>query len=133
LIYHKQEKLTFLLFFYEIFRPLQMSSPGKREQIKDHLQNQFGLSTEQIEDLLPLFLKTLHGYLDDLEAAAADDDLEQLGKKAHTAKGALLNLGLEISAERARVIELLARTGNESTDYQARAAELRAGLADYFD
>lgn len=110
-----------------------MSGPGKRQQIKDHLRNQFGLSTEQIEELLPSFLKTLHGYLDELEAAAAADDLEQLGKRAHTAKGALLNLGLGKSAERARSIELLARTGKKSTDYPARAAELREGLADYFD
>lgn len=110
-----------------------MASPNKRQAIKEHLQHQFGLSIEQIEDLLPLFLKTLSGYLVDLEAAAAAGDLELLGKSAHTTKGALLNLGLDRSAEQAKVIELLARTGNERTDFSAKAIELREGLADYFD
>jgi len=111
----------------------QMASQSKYLAIKEHLQSQFGLSTEQIEDLLPLFLKTLAGYLVDLEAAAAANDLDLLGKSAHTTKGALLNLGLEKSAEQVKVIELLARTGNDSVDYLAKTQELRKGLADYLD
>lgn len=108
-----------------------MSSPGNSEQIKAHLQEQFGLSTEQVEDLLPLFLKTLNGHLMEVEAALEVNDLERLGKSAHTIKGALLNLGLNDSAERAKVIELLVRAGNESADYASKIAELRAGLNNY--
>jgi HPt (histidine-containing phosphotransfer) domain-containing protein len=110
-----------------------MISPAKSRQVKDHLQEQFGLSAEQVEDLLPLFLKTLGGYLVDLESAVAAHDLQLLTRNAHTIKGALLNLGLKDSAEQAKVIELLARTGNETTDYFLKAAELREGLADYLD
>ena len=110
-----------------------MISPANSRQVKDHLQEQFGLSAEQVEDLLPLFLKTLGAYLIDLETAVAAHDLPLLTRNAHTIKGALLNLGLKDSAEQARVIELLARTGNESTDYGLKAAELRQGLADYLD
>jgi len=110
-----------------------MAKADKRQAIKEHLQQQFGLSIEQIEDLLPLFLKTLSGYLVDLEAAAAAKDLELLGRSAHTTKGAMLNRGLDRSAEQAKVIELLARTGNDSADYPAKAKELRAGLDGYFD
>ena len=111
----------------------KMANTNKRQAIKTHLRHQFGLSTEQIEDLLPLFLKTLDGYLVDLQKAAAANDLELLRKSAHKTKGALLNLGLDKSAEQAKVVELLARTGNESADYPAKTEELREGLADYFD
>lgn len=110
-----------------------MINSEKTRQVKDHLQEQFGLSYEQVEDLLPLFLKTLGGYLVDLETAVAAKDLQLLTQNAHTIKGALLNLGLTDSAEQAKVIELLARTGNESTDYSRKASELREGLADYLD
>lgn len=110
-----------------------MSGRQDREKIRAHLQEQFGLSMEQIDDLLPLFLKTLNGYLAEVEAALTSADLKLLCRRAHTMKGALLNLGLHDGAELAKEIESKTRTGDKNHDYVLMVARLRAGLDDYLD
>jgi HPt (histidine-containing phosphotransfer) domain-containing protein len=64
------------------------------ETIKVHLAEQFSLSEEQVEMMLPSFLATLGTHMEKLETALAENNPVLLGKIGHTIKGAFLNLGL---------------------------------------
>jgi len=68
-----------------------------------------------------------------LEAAVAADNLEQIGRAAHTIKGALLNLGLGECAETAADIERNAKAESMKTDYQELVERIRAMLAGLFN
>ena len=100
-----------------------------REDIKAHLKKQFGLADQQIDSLLPSFVDTLAGYLAELEARFAAGNTEEVGRVAHTAKGALLNLGLHQQAELAKKVEHTARAGGELAQIEQELGNLRAALA----
>lgn len=82
-----------------------MADKQRREQIKTYLRNQFNLSAEQIDGMIPGFISSLADHLAKLEKAFADHDLPAVGKAAHTIKGALLNLGLHDCADLAYELE----------------------------
>ena len=100
-----------------------------KENIRKYLSAQFNLSTEQIDTMLPAFMTTLHSHLQTLEKSIEAQNLEQIGKAAHTIKGALLNLGLENSAEIAYRIEKSAKAFDESKDYPRMFNILREQLS----
>jgi len=104
-----------------------------KEHIREYMKEQFGLSVEQIDEMLPIFLKTLNGHMDKLEKVLQSGELELIGKAAHTLKGALLNLGLHDSAEHAKEIELKAKSGEVQTDLKTLGSELKATLMEYID
>ena len=104
-----------------------------REIIRAHMKKQFGLSHEQIDALLPSFLDTLAGYLKELGAHFAGGRQEEVGRVAHTTKGALLNLGLHEQAELAKHIELKAKGGVELVEVEPEIRKLKAALKPLLD
>lgn len=110
-----------------------MSVQQNTEQIRDYLKVQFNLPGDQIDTMIPGFIKTLSGHMEHLESVLELGDLQVLGKTAHMIKGALLNLGLHDCAETAFAIEKNARTGNQDADYQRLVASLREKLNSYLN
>lgn len=82
------------------------------EKITHYLGEQFNLPKEQVKGMLPEFKKTLSGHMDNLETVTQIRDIMKVKEAGHTLKGALLNLGLKESAERAFQIE----SSNQSID-----------------
>jgi len=99
------------------------------QKVKIYLTEQFHLTGEQIESMLPGFVTTLATHLQNLETALAENNLVTIGKTAHTIKGALLNLGLDECAKTAMVIEEEAKAENDSADFVKLVGDLRTGLA----
>ena len=110
-----------------------MADEQGRDVIRAHMKTQFGLSEEQIDSMLPSFRDTLAGYLEELSAYFAAGEQEEVGRVAHTAKGALLNLGLHDQAELAKEIELGAKSGRELGELESDFKKLTAGLEYLFD
>jgi histidine phosphotransfer protein HptB len=102
-----------------------MTSQLYINQIKSYLSQHFNLAEEQVSEMLPSFLATLSGHMNNLEKAFAGGNLETLGKSGHTIKGAFLNLGLTDCAEIALQIERKGKDGDLSTDYARLVADLR--------
>lgn len=73
--------------------------------VKQYLVEQFELTNDQIEGMLPVFIETLHSHMSELGKFAGQDNLQEMNKMAHTLKGALLNLGLKDLAETALKLE----------------------------
>ncbi len=94
------------------------------ETIKDHLERQYHLSLEQVEQMLPSFIQTLDSHMGDLREAWAREDLLNLGRAGHTIKGAFLNLGLDECAEIAFRIEKSGKAGDASEDYEELIRQL---------
>ena len=109
-----------------------MSNKQQQNKIKDHLRNRFHLPEEQIEEMIPVFMRTLAEHMTNLEGAIAGGELAEIGKAAHTIKGALLNLGLDGSAKVALDIETGGRAMDSSKDYGVLAAQIRAELKPLF-
>jgi HPt (histidine-containing phosphotransfer) domain-containing protein len=104
-----------------------------REAVRAHMKKQFGLTTEQIDSMLPSFMDTLAGYLEDLGTHFATRDQAEVGRVAHTTKGALLNLGLHEQAELAKHIELHAKAGSELVELEPTLKKLRTALEPLLD
>jgi len=102
-----------------------MAQKLTKEQIVSHLTDQFGLSLEQINAMLPSFITTLGSHLHNLESALIEEDLILLGRMGHTIKGAFLNLGLEECAAIALQIEKKGKEGDISTNYRQLVEDLR--------
>ncbi|WP_457577459.1 Hpt domain-containing protein [Desulfomarina sp.] len=96
--------------------------------IRKHLAKQFNLTADQIDAMLPAFITTLHSHLVTLEKSIEENDLKRIGKAAHTIKGALLNLGLEQSAEIAYRIEKSGKALDDTMDYSQTVNTLRTRL-----
>ena len=107
-----------------------ISKQQRLDQIRSHLSGKFQLPTEQIDQMLPEFIKVLASHMDNLQEAEATDDLVLLGRSAHTMKGALLNLGLEDCVELAKEIEVQGKALNSDMDYTQMVARLRAQLGE---
>ena len=110
-----------------------MVGEQKKEMIRAHIRQQFGLADEQIEELLPSFLDTLSGYVKELETAFAAADREAVGRVSHTTKGALLNLGLHDQAALAKDIELRSRAGENLMEVKSTFKSLQVGLDQLLD
>ncbi len=82
-----------------------MSSPEYIENIASHLIAEFELSQEQIDEMLPLFVETIHSHMEKLEETVKENDHIAMKKMGHTMKGALLNLGVTELADLALQIE----------------------------
>ncbi|MCK5516170.1 MAG: Hpt domain-containing protein, partial [Desulfobulbaceae bacterium] len=95
------------------------------KKVEIYLSEQFHLSEEQIESLLPGFVATLAGHMQNLEAALTGNSMVTIGKSAHTLKGALLNLGLEECAKTALLIEEGAKAGDDTANFKKLVDDLR--------
>lgn len=73
--------------------------------INEHLRSSYLLSEEKIKTVLPRFLETVSTLMAELEQLVDTEQKEELSRKGHAMKGALLNLGLHDLAEKAFRIE----------------------------
>lgn len=89
---------------------------------------QFTLPEEQIKRMIPGFLDALRSHLSLLKEALESGDKQDMGKKAHTIKGAFLNLGLENCAEIALAIEINSKAGKDF-EYSRLVDDLQVQLA----
>ncbi len=110
-----------------------MSAQQLVAQIRTHLGEQFGLTTDQVQEMLPSFITTLATHMDTLERSLGAGDPLVIGRAGHTIKGALLNLGLAEYAELAFCIEEQGKAGDAATDYPALVARLRLLIQPLFD
>ena len=110
-----------------------MSEVLNREVIRSHMKKQFGLSNDQIDSMLPSFMDTLGEYLAELSESFAAGDQEEVGRVAHTTKGALLNLGLHEQASLAKDIELRAKAGDALVELEPDFKKLRTALVSLLD
>jgi HPt (histidine-containing phosphotransfer) domain-containing protein len=110
-------------------RGINMTANTTISKIKIHLAEQFNLTDEQIESMLPGFVVTLITHMQNLEDALVGDNPETIGRAAHTLRGALLNLGMEECAKIALLIEDRGKGEDESTDFKKLVDDLRLGLA----
>lgn len=104
---------------------------SKNEQlaiIRKYLCSRFNFPDEQIDQMLPSFITTLGEHMTGLEGALQSGDLVELGRKGHTIKGALLNLGLHEFADIALEIEQKGRDQDQSVDYASLVEQLRNNL-----
>lgn len=102
-----------------------MSKKDQLDIIRNYLSSRFQFPDEQVDQMLPSFILTLGKHMDGLESALQQGDLTDLGRKGHTMKGALLNLGLHEYADIALEIEVNGRDGKESVDYASLVQRLR--------
>ena len=101
--------------------------------IREHLKEQYKFSAEQIDAMLPSFLATLTSHIGVLEQALAEQSPLQVGKAAHTIKGAFLNLGLNDCAELARSIEEMGKQEQNMENLMPLIAELRRTIDDILE
>lgn len=83
-----------------------MSSLEKIHTIRQYLTEHFELSDDQLKELLPMFIRTIHDNVRELSEYAEQNDTTRISRMGHTLKGALLNLGLNELAMIARSVEL---------------------------
>ena len=102
----------------------------RAQDIKSHLTKQFSFSPEQVDMMLPSFISTLAGHMVNLENAVQSKNPIQLGRAAHTLKGALLNLGLSDCATIALEIEKNGKQDNAEFDYESHFNELRERIGE---
>ncbi len=101
-----------------------MKNGSQQEAIKEHLKEQFGLSDEKVEVMLPSFIAILADHLRKLEADVAEGELVAVSQAAHTLKGALLNLGLSDMADLAKTLEQGGKQENRQLDYEGLVEQL---------
>jgi len=109
-----------------------MSAQQLVAHIRGYLSEQFGLSPDQVKEMLPSFITTLATHMDNLERSLGAGDPLVIGKAGHTIKGALLNLGLTEYAELAFCIEEKGKSGDTAADYADLVARLRGLIQPLF-
>ena len=97
--------------------------------ITEHMKSSYLISDDKIAIILPNFLTTLKGHLNNLEEKLSRGEPTELGAAAHTIKGALLNLGLFELADTAYVIEQKGKLLDTNTDYAALVDHLKQQIA----
>ncbi|BCO09021.1 hypothetical protein GF1_13970 [Desulfolithobacter dissulfuricans] len=95
---------------------------------RDFALEQTGGDEELLEELLELFTISSAGDLEELKAAVAAEDPEEVIKAAHSIKGASASLGIEAIRELALAMEEDARQGSIGVA-RSRLAELEDLLA----
>jgi len=105
-----------------------MTDDQSIKHIKIYLFEQFNLTEEQIESMLPGFIATLASHMQNLENALVENNPATMGRAAHTIKGAFLNLGLEECAQTASLIEEKGKAGDMTTDFKKLVNDLRCCL-----
>ena len=107
-----------------------MSSPGYIENIVSHLITEFELSQEQVDEMLPLFVETIHSHMELLEETVKENDHVAMKKMGHTMKGALLNLGVMELADLAHQIESYCVHGNNFSECRIIVEKLKEKIND---
>lgn len=107
-----------------------MSSPEYIDNITNHLIDEFELSQDQIDEMLPLFVETIHSHMKKLEKTVQENDYDAMKKMGHTMKGALLNLGVTELADLAFQIESFSVGENDITECKGIVESLKMKIND---
>ena len=102
--------------------------PIREQDVKQYLAITYQLPEEQIAAMLESAKKSLPWELSRAQEAAADSDLGQLHRSAHTVKGLLLNMGVYDWAAKAYYLEKAA-LNNQEEEYELLVQELMTGIA----
>lgn len=102
---------------------------ANRQDILEHLEQQFGLEVAELEVMLPQFLTAMNNYREDLLNCISTGNCLSIAKKAHRLKGACLTLGLNGCVALAYEIEMAAKEDNPNFDYLATMLKLDGMLA----
>ena len=88
-----------------------------KEQMAVHLCREYNLSADQAQAMVQIGCQGIKKNLDNIAEIIASDpaeiDRQALGEAAHSLKGVLLNLGLDIQAESAKKLERAVENGIE--------------------
>jgi len=98
------------------------------DRVKKHICDQYRLPNDKVVSMLPTFLQTLQGHMQELEKSVGDGEIQGIAMVGHKFKGALLNLGLEEFAEIALRIETEGKANNQEIDYLKLTMELKEHL-----
>ncbi|MGL1933053.1 MAG: Hpt domain-containing protein [Desulfotalea sp.] len=97
---------------------------ANRQDILQHLGQQFGLEKDEIEEMLPQFTTAVNEYREDLITCIPTKDLAAISSKSHRIKGACLTLGLDDCVSVASDMERAAKDGDLSYDYSSAMQKL---------
>ena len=76
------------------------------------------LNPEELTMLLSLFIKKMHGYLPELDAAIKKRDFKKIALIAHGIKGSSGNFRIEILQDKASEMEKMAKSEDKEYDYE---------------
>lgn len=107
-----------------------MSSPDYINNISRYLLTEFELSQDQIDEMLPLFVETIHSHMEKLEETLEANDYIAMKKMGHTMKGALLNLGVTELADLALQIESYSAGETDIVDCEDIVKSLKVKIND---
>ncbi len=104
----------------DVVEEIEASEDIVREEITvESLAEKKGFDIEDIEALLRIFLSSIDNKMDELYAAAAKTDYDELFKISHAIKGSSGNIGLDDISNVAEGIESKARS-KEDYEYEAQ-------------
>lgn len=107
-----------------------MSSKEYIDNITSYLTTEFELSQEQIDEMLPLFVETIHSHMKKLEETVKENDFIAMKKMGHTMKGGLLNLGITELADLAFQIESFSVGEDDIIECKNIVEKLKAKIND---
>lgn len=105
----------------------ELPAPASREGVKAYMLVTYHLTPVQVDELVEGAVINLATNLKSADDALAAHDMPLFVRHVHTAKGALLNMGLNALAMLAKKIEFGGRN-NEPLDFPSLLQELRNGL-----
>ncbi len=113
----------------EITNTLTLDQMSKVNKISlDKLRAYVGNNDSDIKDMIELFRQTVPVQKSKMELFMSERDWDNLNYIAHQMKPSLDILGLDASKEKARIIESLAKTGEETELLKKFVAELSTDL-----
>jgi len=80
-----------------------------QHSVKQHLTNEYGLSSEDVEELFEAAKKSVQEGLDHLKAHIQNKSFDEIASVSHTLKGNFLNMGLDEPAALAQHLEVMAK------------------------
>ena len=110
---------------------ISMSESDATELLNlSELEERLGGDNELLEQILELFAETYPESLDEIDAAVAARNADDLRRSAHTLKGMVANLGAQSPMQRAYELETMGKEGTFD-DAEAKAAHLRTLVSQF--
>lgn len=103
------------------------AKPHDEDSLKNWLKKNFNITDEQTLFLLKAFKTTTRETLKNLKPHIAKKDLKGIAKTAHKLKGGLMQIGLDVLGDQAKLIEENAQKGND-IDFASEVEKLEKGI-----
>lgn len=107
-------------------------SQSQVDVVRRHFQATYSLQDHQIDNLLLTSIAGLNENIEKAQQAVEESDNQTLSALGHAMKGILLSLGLEESAEMARLIEYHAGN-NDELDYGHYISDLCSSISELLE